>query len=136
MSPVRTRSLALFFCRRSSGVERFLGKEEVGSSNLLVGSTGNQGVKPKSCQHLNSLSETLFKFRCFFVPTLFIHFYRNTIAWLPCAQHMLFHVKKDEQIWPILIYSNVFTVSSAIHFTKNETSYEWSKWRIAFVCMI
>ena len=25
--------------RRSSGVERFLGKEEVGSSNLLVGST-------------------------------------------------------------------------------------------------
>ena len=26
------------FRRRSSGVERFLGKEEVGSSNLLVGS--------------------------------------------------------------------------------------------------
>ena len=28
-----------FYCRRSSGVERFLGKEEVGSSNLLAGST-------------------------------------------------------------------------------------------------
>ena len=26
------------FCRRSSGVERFLGKEEVVSSNLIVGS--------------------------------------------------------------------------------------------------
>ena len=77
----------------------FLGKEEVGSSNLLVGSTGNQGVKPKSCQHLNSLSETLFKFRCFFVPTLFIHFYRNTIALPSNVYHvMLFDVKKDEQI--------------------------------------
>ena len=87
----------------------FLGKEEVGSSNLLVGSTSNQVVKPKSSQHLNTLSETLVKFRCFFVPILFIHFYRNTIA-LPShddhmlnicrahAQHMLFDVKKDEQI--------------------------------------
>ena len=28
-----------FFCRCSSGVERFLGKEEVSSSNLLIGST-------------------------------------------------------------------------------------------------
>jgi hypothetical protein len=26
-------------CRRSSGVERFLGKEEVGGSNPLVGSS-------------------------------------------------------------------------------------------------
>ena len=87
----------------------FLGKEEVGSSNLLVGSTSNQVVKPKSSQHLNTLSETLVKFRCFFVPILFIHFYRNTIA-LPShddhmlnicrthVKHMLFDVKKDEQI--------------------------------------
>ncbi len=32
--------LSLFFvCRCSSGVERFLGKEEVTSSNLVIGST-------------------------------------------------------------------------------------------------
>ena len=67
----------------------FLGKEEVGSSNLLVGSIGNQGVRPKSSQHLNTLSETLVKFRCFFVPTLFIHFYRNTIALPSHDDHML-----------------------------------------------
>ena len=84
----------------------FLGKEEVGSSNLLVGSTGNQGVKPKSCQHLNSLSETLFKFRCFFVPTLFIHFYRNTIA-LPSHDYHVLNIcyfmwkkmNKSDRFW-------------------------------------
>ena len=37
-------SRSLHFCRRSSGVERFLGKEEVGGSNPLVGSVNNQGV--------------------------------------------------------------------------------------------
>ena len=43
MSPVRTRSPALF-CRCSSGVERFLGKEEVTGSNPVIGSTDNQQV--------------------------------------------------------------------------------------------
>ena len=31
-------SRSLFYCRCSSGVERFLGKEEVTSSNLVIGS--------------------------------------------------------------------------------------------------
>jgi hypothetical protein len=39
MSPVRTRSPAQRSSRCSSGVERFLGKEEVPSSNLGIGST-------------------------------------------------------------------------------------------------
>ena len=87
----------------------FLGKEEVGSSNLLVGSIGNQQVTPRSLKHLNTFNDYLLIIKGFFVPTLFIHFYRNTTA-LPShddhmlnicrahAQHMLFDVKKDEQI--------------------------------------
>ena len=35
-------SLFFFNCRCSSGVERFLGKEEVTSSNLVIGSTDIQ----------------------------------------------------------------------------------------------
>ena len=67
----------------------FLGKEEATSSNLVVGSTDYQVVTSKSFQHLNTLSETLVKFRCFFVPILFIHFYRNTIALPSHDDHML-----------------------------------------------
>ena len=68
-------SRSLYFCRRSSGVERFLGKEEVGSSNLLVGSIGNQQVTPRSLKHLNTFNDYLLIIKGFFVPTLFIHFY-------------------------------------------------------------
>ena len=58
----------------------FLGKEEVGSSNLLVGSIGNQQVTPRPPKHLNTLNDYLLIIKGFFVPILFIHFYRNTIA--------------------------------------------------------
>ena len=101
MSPVRTRSLALFFIYRrcSSGVERFLGKEEVGSSNLLAGSTSNQVVTLRSPKHLNTFNDYLLIIKGFFVPILFIHFYRNTITLPSNVYHViLFDVKKDEQI--------------------------------------
>ena len=102
-------SRSLYFCRRSSGVERFLGKEEVGSSNLLVGSTDNQGVTSRLSINNNSLRYYIGIFDCFFVPILFIHFYRNTIA-LPSygnhminicrthVHHMIFDMKKDAKI--------------------------------------
>ena len=57
----------------------FLGKEEVGSSNLLVGSTGNQAVTSRLAIN-NGLRYYIGIFDCFFVTILFIHFYRNTIA--------------------------------------------------------
>ena len=103
-------SRSLFIYRRcSSGVERFLGKEEAMSSNLIIGSTGSQVVTLLLSINNNSLRYYIGIFDCFFVPILFIHFYRNTIA-LPShddhmlnicranAQHMLFDVIKDEQI--------------------------------------
>ena len=87
----------------------FLGKEEATSSNLVVGSTDNQSVTSILSINNNSLRYYIGIFDCFFVPILFIHFYRNTIA-LPShddhmlnicrthVKHMLFDVKKDEQI--------------------------------------
>ena len=103
MSPVRTRSLALFiFCRRSSGVERFLGKEEVGSSNLLAGSTSNLFVALISPKHLNTFNDYLLIIKVFFVPILFIHFYRNTIVLTSNFYHvMIINVKKYLKPRPI-----------------------------------
>ena len=87
----------------------FLGKEEATSSNLVVGSTDNQSVTSILSINNNSLRYYIGIFDCFFVPILFTHFYRNTIA-LPShddhmlnicrthVKHMLFDVKKDEQI--------------------------------------
>ena len=58
-SPV---SRSLFFCRRSSGVERFLGKEEVGGSNPLVGSIYNK--------ELRKISDSFFYFQLIYFISL------------------------------------------------------------------
>ena len=67
----------------------FLGKEEATSSNLVVGSTDNQSVTSILSINNNSLRYYIGIFDCFFVPILFIHFYRNTIALPSHDDHML-----------------------------------------------
>ena len=67
----------------------FLGKEEATSSNLVVGSTDYQVVTSTPSKHLNTFNDYLLIIKGFFVPILFIHFYRNTIALPSHDDHML-----------------------------------------------
>lgn len=67
----------------------FLGKEEATSSNLVVGSTDYQVVTSTPSKYLNTFNDYLLIIKGFFVPILFIHFYRNTIALPSHDDHML-----------------------------------------------
>ena len=61
------------FCRYSSGVERFLGKEEATSSNLVIGSNNS-----KASHYLKVLTQravrNMFELLLFYFCMLFTHF--------------------------------------------------------------